>query len=106
MKNKLIVTSIFLFAFIAATAQVKTLALGKGQSTADTYLHGTYTADPTAVIKTKWYKVSGNGSTIVTPDSAGTKVTSLKKGTYQYGFIVKDVTHNLSDTDFVKVIVK
>jgi len=92
---------------VNATGQrLKTISLAKGKLTADTFVQGSYTATKGDAVQVKWYKVSGFKSSIVTPDSTGTKILSLSKGVYQYGFIVKDITNNLADTDYLKITVQ
>ena len=96
---------------ISANAQRLTgVSLAHTSSTAMAYLRGTATYDPKSAnyISFKWFLSSGtiNTVTIVSPDSASTKVTGLATGTYRFGFVVTDRRLKLADTSYTVVTVK
>ena len=101
---------ILMMSVSAKTQRLTGVSLAHTPSTAMAYLHGTASYDPKSAnyISFKWFLYSGtiHTVTIVSPDSASTKVTGLATGTYRFGFVVTDRRLKLADTSYTTVTVK
>lgn len=84
------------------------VALINTPDTASVYLLGSATIDHRSAgqIKTKWALLSGLPCQIETPDSLGTRVFKLVKGSYSFSFTVTDTRANLSSTAIKNVTIQ